>query len=378
MPLTIRQRNFALALAGAAVALLLADGSLLAQTGRNPFAFAGNEGSVDPVGIGGWLLAQQAAFYQMITGAVRAAKADGSAVWTLAGISFAYGIFHAAGPGHGKAVVASYMIANERALRRGLVISFLAALLQGLVAIAIVTVAVFVLGVPARGFTQSASSVIETASYAGVAILGAWLVWRKGRDFIAAVRHRREAPAQPAAVERIELVAAAAPARYAFAAAAPAHAFTAAIPVRGRHGHCHQSSAPAHPQGHIHDEHCGHFHAPDPRTLGTGFSWRTAAVTVFSAGSRPCVGALFVLVFALAQGLFAAGMAAVLAMSLGTAITTGALAVCAVFFKGLAVRLAGGNWRRSELIARGVEVLAAAVVLLVGIGLLVGFVVEGA
>jgi ABC-type nickel/cobalt efflux system permease component RcnA len=29
---------------------------------------------------------------------IRAAKSDGSAVWTLLGISFAYGIFHAAGP----------------------------------------------------------------------------------------------------------------------------------------------------------------------------------------------------------------------------------------------------------------------------------------
>src|SRR5260370_19044839 len=34
---------------------------------------------------------------------IRAAKSDGSAVWTLLAISFAYGIFHAAGPGHGKA-----------------------------------------------------------------------------------------------------------------------------------------------------------------------------------------------------------------------------------------------------------------------------------
>ena len=84
---------------------------------------------------------------------------------------------------------------------------------------------------------------------------------------------------------------------------------------------------------------CGHSHAPDPATLGDGFSWRGAAATVVAAGSRPCSGAILVLVFALAQGLFAAGVAATFAMSLGMAITTGALACAAVFAKRLAMRL---------------------------------------
>ena len=59
------------------------------------------------------------------------------------------------------------------------------------------------------------------------------------------------------------------------------------------------------------DEDCGHAHAPDPRTLGEGFSWRAALATVVAAGARPCSGALLILVFALAQGLFSAGVAAV-------------------------------------------------------------------
>ena len=58
-------------------------------------------------GIVGWLLARQSEFYREISGTIRAAKSDGSAVWTLLAISFAYGIFHAAGPGHGKAVISS-------------------------------------------------------------------------------------------------------------------------------------------------------------------------------------------------------------------------------------------------------------------------------
>ena len=67
---------------------------------------------------------------------IRAAKSDGSAVWTLLAISFAYGIFHAAGPGHGKAVISSYLVANQETARRGIVLSFASALMQALVAVA--------------------------------------------------------------------------------------------------------------------------------------------------------------------------------------------------------------------------------------------------
>ena len=65
-------------------------------------------------GIVGWLLAKQSEFYREMSATIRAAKSDGSAVWTLLAISFAYGIFHAAGPGHGKAVISSYLVANRR------------------------------------------------------------------------------------------------------------------------------------------------------------------------------------------------------------------------------------------------------------------------
>ena len=69
---------------------------------------------------------------------LRNAKADGSAVWGLLGLSFLYGIFHAAGPGHGKAVISSYVVANEETWRRGVVLSFASALLQAFVAVAFV------------------------------------------------------------------------------------------------------------------------------------------------------------------------------------------------------------------------------------------------
>ena len=101
-------------------------------------------------------------------------------------------------------------------------------------------------------------------------------------------------------------------------------------------------------------------------------------MTVLAAGSRPCSGAILVLVFALSQGIFWAGIMAVLAMSAGTAITTGALASVAVLAKGLAIRLGGRQQSRTEILLRGLEFAAACLVLVVGIGLLSGSFIAGA
>ena len=75
-------------------------------------------------GVLGWIFAKQAEFYRQFSSLIRAAKADGTAAWSLFALSFLYGIFHAAGPGHGKAVISSYMVANEETWTRGVVLSF--------------------------------------------------------------------------------------------------------------------------------------------------------------------------------------------------------------------------------------------------------------
>ena len=78
----------------------------------------------------GWIFAKQAEFYRQFSGLIRAAKADGSAAWSLFGLAFLYGIFHAAGPGHGKAVISSYLVANDETWKRGVTLSFASALVQ--------------------------------------------------------------------------------------------------------------------------------------------------------------------------------------------------------------------------------------------------------
>ena len=116
---------------------------LIIAGSHSAWAQAGPFGGLRPpsAGIGGWLIAKQAIFYRALAGLIRSAKNDGSAFWGLIGISFVYGIFHAAGPGHGKAVISSYLFANGETWRRGITLSFASAIMQSLTAVAIVAIA---------------------------------------------------------------------------------------------------------------------------------------------------------------------------------------------------------------------------------------------
>ncbi len=382
--------RFAVALLGVAcivVALSFLDAAaheMFAQApARSPFDIGVREGSGPPpaTGFSAWVLSEQIRFERMLSGAVRAIKADASALWTLLGISFAYGVFHAAGPGHGKAVVASYMLANERSLRRGVIISLMAAILQGVVAVLIVGILAAVLNATSARMRDAAHAV-EIASYAGIALLGAWLIWRKGRGLLAvlgfgAPGHGHDhAPVHDHAAHQHEAPAHIAQLHHDHAHHDHhGHAHNHAQDHGHHHGHDHAPvvAKAAAPAPHVHDEHCGHFHAPSPDMLtDKNFSWKTATLTVFAAGARPCSGAILVLVFALAQGIFFVGVAATFAMSMGTAITTGALAAMAVLAKGLAVRFLGEGSDRGVVAVRALELVAAILVFMLGASLLMG------
>src|SRR5580693_8002940 len=136
--------------------------------------FGGPRPGTAPVPVGGiigWLFAKQAEFYRQFSGLIRASKADGTAAWSLMGVSFLYGIFHAAGPGHGKAVISSYLVANEETWVRGVVLSFLSALMQAIVAVAIVGVAAVLLHASAATM-NGAVNWIETLSYTLIIVVG--------------------------------------------------------------------------------------------------------------------------------------------------------------------------------------------------------------
>ncbi|OZA00072.1 MAG: nickel transporter [Rhizobiales bacterium 17-65-6] len=273
-----------------------------------------------PGGFTGYVMAKQSEFYRALIQAVRAAKVDGAALPLLAGLSFAYGVFHAAGPGHGKAVISSYLLADGGTLRRGIGLAFASALVQSVAAILFVGLFAIVLGATARSMAD-AMNVVEMAAYGSIALFGAWLCWRKGRALFA---------------------------------------LTTGRPLPG---------------GHQHGPDCGCVdkHAPDPHLLDGKGGWRRATVAVISAGARPCSGAILVLTFALSQGVIWSGVAATLAMGVGTALTVSAIAILAVYGKRLAVRFAAATSGRGGVVLLGVELLAALLVLAFGLALLTGY-----
>ncbi|QDL95888.1 nickel/cobalt transporter [Rhodopseudomonas palustris] len=363
-------------------ALVLGDATLHAAFAHNPFGAPKGAPEPQAGGIVGWLLAQQSAFYKQMSATIRAAKADGSAVWTLLGISFAYGVFHAAGPGHGKAVISSYLVANEETARRGIALSFVSAMLQAVVAVTIVGVCAWLLNATASTMC-SAERAIEIGSYALIALFGARLVWIKGGGFFRALQVSMRKP---------QLAMAGVPA----ALVDHDHHHHDHDHHHGAHGHAHARAAHAdhHDHGHdhgsahnhAHDEHhhhhgpgeacdhCGHSHGPEPSALAGPGGWRRGLAAVLTVGIRPCSGAILLMVFALAQGLFWAGIVATFVMALGTAITVATIAVAAVSAKGLARKLAAQRDGGGMLVMRGLEFGAAGVVLLLGCGLLLGYV----
>ena len=286
----------------------------------------------------GWILEKQAEFYRMLSGAIRAAKADGSAAWGLMGISFAYGVFHAAGPGHGKAVISSYLVANDETWRRGIALSFASAILQAFTAIAIVAIAAVLLGVTAHVIGNTVRA-IEIVSYALIVLIGLQLFWVKGRAFWHLLRPR----------------------------------------ARGHHHDHHHGHEHDRAHEHDHDDEAhawGHAHAPEPSELKGPHWLRRGLSAIVAVGLRPCSGAIIVLVFALAQGLFWIGVASTFVMGFGTAITVAIVATIAVAARGFAGRLAKGKPGKGMLFLRGMETAAALLIILFGAALLTGYVVS--
>src|SRR3954467_12321408 len=176
----------AIAVVGGAVAVLawLFGPAAAPSAPKNPFGAGLREAAPSAQGLWAWVLAVQGGFYRSLQAGVLALKSDGAALWSLTGIGFAYGVFHAAGPGHGKAVIAAYLVSSERALAKGLGMSLAAALLQALVAGTLVGAAAALLHATAATMSLYARSV-ELTSYAAVAVLGTALLWRKTGALLA-------------------------------------------------------------------------------------------------------------------------------------------------------------------------------------------------
>ncbi len=285
-----------------------------------------------------WVAQTQQRLQRALAGAVKGLK-SGNAVGAglfLAGLSFVYGVVHAVGPGHGKAIISSYVLANEETVRRGILISFLAAALQALTAVALVSLLLVALN--ATGFQVTAwANQLETVSYAMIALVGLYLL-------VSELRRLARRWWRPADKHQ-------------------------------GHGH-HEAHDYHHDHDHSHDHGTGHHHHEDGAAcdhivdasdIAGPLSWRKVAAVVVSVGIRPCSGAILVLIFALTQGLFWAGVAATFAMAFGTALTVAALASMALGSRALMLRVGQGNQRWAEAVWTSCAIGGALVVLLSGL-----------
>ena len=164
--------------------------------GDAPLAAADAAPSAAEANSGGFFArigAMQASFTRDISAALKGTRADGSAFWWLAGISFLYGVVHAAGPGHGKVVISSYLLANEQRLRRGVTIAFISAAVQALVAIGVVGIMAVLLNMTSMAITSTAG-LFESASFALVAALGLYLLATKGRRALVMAQSTSPSP----------------------------------------------------------------------------------------------------------------------------------------------------------------------------------------
>jgi nickel/cobalt transporter (NicO) family protein len=215
---------------------------------------------------------------------------------TLMLFSLAYGVLHALGPGHGKVVISTFLATHPARLKTSMKLTLLAALLQGGVAIGLVTVMLVVLQTSSRTM-HLGSYWLEKSSYLLVMALGVWVGWRAVRALRAALK--------PVAKMQI-------------------HA------IRPHHQH---------------DDHCGcgHAHLPSAAQMEQAVSGKTQALVVFSMGLRPCSGAIMMLLFAKVIDVYVWGVASAIAMAMGTAVTVSAMGLLVQRSRKLAEKLGSAS-----------------------------------
>jgi nickel/cobalt exporter len=264
----------------------------------------------------------QSDLWRGLAKAVRAVKDEGSvgALAWLLGLAFFYGVVHAAGPGHGKAVIAAYLVGTESAIRRGVVLSFLSAAAQGVTAISAVGLLAALLGFVSKEVADMTRP-LEFLGATMIAGIGLYILAITTRSILAG---------------------------------------------RDLYGHGHAHHDHAHGHGHHHDDGHAHTHIAPAEVR----DWRSGVAVVAAVGLRPCMGAILVLLFALSYGVFFVGVLATVAMSLGTGITVAVLALLSSGARHAALRLAGSVDGWLLWTYWGLSVLGGLALILIGVSLL--------
>lgn len=332
-----------------------------------------------------WAAEGQRAFQNAMAGGLRAIRAgEPGAVATLLGLCFAYGFFHAVGPGHGKVLIGGYGLGRRVPAGRLMGLALASSLAQSATAVLLVYSGVLIFNWSREQMTGMADEALQSVSYAAIALIGLWLLWRGVRGLL---RQGRSARALSGAVLHdhgggalAAVGAAHAPALAQGDAGAYARAHTQTATHAHAHAHDHGTHADhdhhgAHGHNHVHGDgapcsECGHAHGPSIEQAMEVRSLRDAILLIGGIAIRPCTGALFVLILTWNMGIAAAGIAGAFAMGLGTATVTVAVALGSVFLReGTTFALSGGT--NARLIGSALELTAGALVVVVAGQLLI-------
>ena len=262
------------------------------QTTTEQSSDSNDAGSKQAVGIwdqtAAWVWTKQREFHRALTKELRELRGKDGVGWALVLMSFLYGVMHAAGPGHGKAVLTTYLLTHRSRLNRGIAMGTTAAMLQGVTALLLVYGLIGMAGWLPRE-TETASLWASRASFILLAIVGLYVLVRAVGTLSGTVRRLRHQ----------------------------------ADHVQHDHHHDHDHD------GHVHGESCGCRHLPTAAEIDSVGSRHAVAGVVLAIGLRPCSGAVLVLILAAVMDLMWHGALAVIAMSVGTAITVVSLAILA-------------------------------------------------
>lgn len=227
----------------------------------------------------------------------------GTALITL---SFLYGVFHAIGPGHGKAVIMTYVGTQGATVKKGAALSFAAAMLQALVAVVLVSVIGQVLQF-SFAEVNSMGEQLTLVGYGLVISLGVFILFKAGRKLAASLRKKP----QP-------------------------HGHSHGHDQNIHHSHSHEHPKHTHAHDHQHSEACGCSHTVEVKDNA---NWLQNLTLVFSMGLRPCSGALIVLTYAFLVDAYEFGVLATFAMGFGTGISIALIAAGTVFARSFFERL---------------------------------------
>ncbi len=277
-----------------------------------------------------WAAGEQRTFQNEMAQGLRALRAgEAGALAVLLSVCFAYGFFHAIGPGHGKILIGGYGLGRQVPWLRLSVIALLASLGQALTAILLVVGGILLFGLARGQMVGIADNVMAPISYGAIAVIGAWLVLRGARKAMKQNAHEE-------------------------------------------HDHAHHHHDHDHHHHHDHGDacgECGHRHGPSLEEIENTKSFRDALALIGGIAIRPCTGALFLLIITWQMGILPAGIAGTVVMALGTAMVTIAVGLAAVGMRGGLMTALSGSAALTWIIPM-IEILAGTLIAVIASGLL--------